>query len=131
MFDSTLKGSISPCSLRSSGTNDIPAALASAGSLILTGFPSIRISWPKVLSAPKIARTISVLPAPPVRQSPVFHPFFSLKETSFIFLYLLSVLPSVFHRHFSDAREIHFQLTGRPSWQSFHPWLSLRSVLYL
>ena len=55
---------IRPCAFRSSGTNPMPCRMASRGDCTSTAWPSISTSPASRASAPKIARTTSVRPAP-------------------------------------------------------------------
>ena len=63
-FSRTAMGRITPCSLRSSVTKPMPAAMASPGPRGLTRRPSTRISPAPRRSAPNRHRAISVRPDP-------------------------------------------------------------------
>ena len=64
----------SPSFLRSSGASTIPALIASIGHLMSRGFPSRRTSPPSFGSTPKIARVVSVRPAPISPAMPTISP---------------------------------------------------------
>ena len=83
VFSRTVMPSTSPCALRSSVMSAIPAAIALRGERTTTRLPSTAISPLVGTSAPAIARTISVRPAPTRPASPTISPACTRNATSF------------------------------------------------
>ena len=82
-FSSTDRSSTSPCALRSSGSRQMPARIASRGVRMSRTRPSSAIVPASRRSAPKIRRAVSVRPAPTSPVSASTSPRRTWKETPF------------------------------------------------
>ena len=104
-----------PSFFRSSGASTIPALMASSGQWMVTDFPSRMISPDSLGSTPKIARVVSVRPAPISPAKPTISPAYTSKFTSRTIRPAFRFRTSKTFSPFSHSTLGNFSLISRPT----------------